>query len=83
MPLSLIFACLWVLAAAMVAMLPMRHQYMPGLSLLILSVPLAVFVGVEVGWIWVAIVLFAVLSMYRRPLIALARYLQRRIVGEV
>jgi membrane protease YdiL (CAAX protease family) len=56
MPLSLILACLWVLAAAIVALLPMRFQYVPGLALLILSVPLAVYVGVEVGWIWVALV---------------------------
>jgi hypothetical protein len=73
MPLSLILACLWVLAAAIVALLPMRFQYVPGLALLILSVPLAVYVGVEVGWIWVALVLFAVLSMFRRPLMALVK----------
>jgi hypothetical protein len=52
------------------------------LTLLILSVPLAVFVGVEVGWIWVALVLFAVLSMFRRPLMALVRHLRRRFAGE-
>jgi hypothetical protein len=82
MPLSLILACLWVLAAAIVALLPMRFQYVPGLTLLILSVPLAVYVGVEVGWIWVALVLFAVLSMFRRPLMALTSHLRRRFAGE-
>ena len=82
MPLSLILACLWVLAAAIVALLPMRFQYVPGLALLILSVPLAVFVGVEVGWFWVALVVFAVLSMFRRPLMALVRHLRHRFAGE-
>lgn len=82
MPLSLILACLWVLAAATVAMLPMKHQYLPGLSLLISAIPLAVFVGMQAGWIWVAVVLFAVVSMYRWPLLALARYLHRRLTGE-
>jgi len=82
MPLSLILACLWVLAAAVVAMLPMRNQYAPGLTLLVLSVPLAIFVGAQLGWIWVAVVLLAILSMYRRPFIALARHLRRRIVRE-
>jgi hypothetical protein len=82
MPLSLILACIWVLAAAVVAMLPMRHQYLPGGALLLLSLPLAVFVGVQVGWPWVAAVLFAVLSMYRRPLLALARHAGRRFTGE-
>jgi hypothetical protein len=70
------------LAAAAVAMLPMRMQYAPGLTLLVLAFPLAVFVGREVGWAWVAAVLFAVVSMYRRPLFALARHLRRRITGE-
>jgi len=79
MPLSLTLAALWVIAAACVAMLPMRWQYAPGLGLLLLAVPLLVMVGREVGWIWVAAVLFAVLSMYRRPLWALALYLRRRI----
>lgn len=81
MPLSLTLAALWVIAAAAVAMLPMRWQYAPGLALLILAVPLLVMVGRELGWIWVAAVLFAVLSMYRNPLIALMRYLRRRIGG--
>ena len=79
MPLSLILASLWVLAAAITAMLPMRYQYAPGLSLLILSLPLAIFVGFDVGFIWVAVVLFAVLSMFRHPL----RYLARRALGRV
>jgi hypothetical protein len=83
MPLSLTLAALWVLAAALVAMLPMRWQYAPGLTLLVLSVPLMVFVGADVGWIWVAVVLFAVLSMFRRPLFALARHLRRRFGEEI
>lgn len=83
MPLSLILACFWVLAAAITALLPMRYQYVPGLTLLILSVPLTIFVGVQLGWVWVAIVLFAVLSMFRRPLVALARHMRRRLAGEI
>lgn len=82
MPLSLILACIWVLAAAIVALLPMRLQYAPGLTLLILAIPLGVFVGVQVGWVWVAAVMFAVLSMYRRPLMALVRHLRHRFAGE-
>ena len=34
---SLIAACLWVLAATVTALLPMRHQYAPGVSLLLLA----------------------------------------------
>ena len=83
MPLSLTLACFWVLAAAITALLPMRFHYAPGLTLLILSVPLMIFVGVQLGWVWVAIVLFAVLSMFRRPLVALARLMRRRLAGEI
>jgi hypothetical protein len=79
MPLSLTLASLWVLAAAITAFLPMRYQYVPGLTLLVLAVPLLVFVARDVGWVWVAVVLFAVLSMFRRPLMGLARHLRRRI----
>lgn len=82
MPLSLILASLWVLAAAVVAMLPYRWQFAPGITLLILFVPLAVFVGLEVGLIWLAVLLFALGSMFRNPLFALARYANRRLKGE-
>ena len=82
MPLSLTLAAVWVIAAALVAMLPMRWQYAPGLILLILTVPLLGMIGREVGWLWVAAVLAAVVSMYRRPLGALARHLRARIGGQ-
>lgn len=75
MSLSLTLACLWVLAAAVVAMLPMRYQYIPGLTLLAGALPLMVFVGLQHGWLWVAAVLFAVVSMFRRPLMFLGRKL--------
>ena len=75
MSLSLTLACLWVLAAAIVAMLPMRLQYAPGLALLVASLPLMTFVGMQHGWLWVAAVLFAVLSMFRKPLWHLGRKL--------
>ncbi len=82
MPLSLTLASLWVLAAAITAMLPMRYQYVPGLTLLILSLPLAVFVGMDLGFIWVALVLFAVGSMFRHPLRYLAKRVFSRSEGE-
>ncbi len=69
MSLALTLACLWVLASAIVAMLPYRWQFPPGIALLVLSVPLLVFVGLSHGWVWVAVVLAAVLSMFRNPLI--------------
>ena len=83
MALSLILACLWVIAAAIVSMLLMRFQYLPGVTLLVLAIPLAVFVAMEVGVLWVLAVIFAVLSMFRRPLYYIARRLVARVRGKV
>jgi hypothetical protein len=70
---ALITACLWVLAAAATAMLPMRRQYAPGITLLILA-------PVLIGWLawshglWIGIAaLLAFLSMFRNPLIYFAK----------
>ena len=75
---SLLLACVWVLAATGVAMLPMRHQYVPGV-LLLLSAPVLIgFVGYQHGWIWALPCVLAFLSMMRNPL----RYLFKRATGQ-
>jgi hypothetical protein len=70
---ALITACLWVLAAAATAMLPMRRQYAPGITLLVAAPFL-------IGWLswthgaWIGVIaLFAFLSMFRNPLIYFAK----------
>lgn len=74
----MILGCLWVLAAALVALLPMRHQYAPGITLLLLAPPLLVWIAwVQGSWVF-AFGLFAFLSMFRNPLI----YFWRRARGE-
>lgn len=78
MTLSLILACLWVIASTIVAMLPMKRQYVPGISLLIAAPILIVWIGYDYGW-WVSIIgLFAFVSMFRNPL----RYFLARARGE-
>lgn len=74
---SLISGCLWVLAGTVTAMLPMRLQRYPGLPLLIAAPVLLIWIGRAHGWMWVAFGLFAFLSMFRHPLI----YLARRAMG--
>jgi hypothetical protein len=75
---SLIAGCLWVLAAAATAMLPMRRQMVPGLALLVAAPALIAWIGVSVSW-WVGgLGLLAFLSMFRRPLGALLRWGFRR-----
>jgi Protein of unknown function (DUF2484) len=74
----LILGCLWVLAATATAMLPMRRQMVPGLALLAAAPVLLVWIGYAHGWLWLAIGLFAFLSMFRNPL----RYFLRRAMGK-
>ncbi|TNC73812.1 DUF2484 family protein [Rubellimicrobium roseum] len=75
---SVLASCLWVLAATATAMLPMRHQMVPGLALLVSAPVLMVWLALSVGW-WMGVLgLLAFLSMFRRPLGALVGWLLRR-----
>ena len=70
---------LWVVAATLTALLPMRRQFLPGVTLLVLAPVLIVLLGMEFG-LWVALAaLLAFLSMFRNPL----RYFARRGWGRV
>lgn len=70
---ALIAGCLWVLAATVTALLPMRHQYGPGVTLLVAAPVLIAWIGWQHGvWIGVA-AMAAFLSMFRNPLIYFAR----------
>ncbi|MBN8631143.1 MAG: DUF2484 family protein [Rhodobacterales bacterium] len=73
----LILGCVWVIAAAVVAMLPMRRQMVPGLALLAAAPVLLIWIGYTHGWLWLAIGFFAFLSMFRNPLL----YFLRRALG--
>lgn len=68
----------WVFASAVVAMLPMRKQYFPGVILLLAAPVLIVMIGMEFGWIVSALALAAFVSMFRNPL----RYLLARLRGQ-
>lgn len=77
MSLPLILGSLWVIASAAVAMLPMRRQMVPGVALMLAAPVLLVWIGWVHGWIWLAIGLFAFVSMFRNPLL----YFLRRALG--
>ncbi|MGA9435156.1 MAG: DUF2484 family protein [Roseobacter sp.] len=55
----------------------MRHQYVPGVALLILAPVLIVWLGTVVGWWAAALAVLAFVSMFRNPL----RYLWARARG--
>ena len=78
MSLSLTFGAIYVLCAAIVAMLPIRRQYWPAGIMLIMAPVLLGFIGYQHGWIWFALGMFAFLSMFRNPL----RYLWKKARGE-
>lgn len=75
---SLFLGCLWVVAATVVAMLPMRRQYVPGLALLIAAPLLIGYIGYQHGAIFAVLGFAAFGSMFRNPL----RYLWKRARGE-
>jgi len=77
MSLPLVLGALWVIAAAITALLPMRRQYVPGVTLLICAPPLIGWIGWQHGVLWLLLALFALLSMFRRPLL----YFARRALG--
>ena len=66
----LVLGALWVIASAIVAMLPMGAQMVPGL-VLVISAPLLL--------VWLALGLFACVSMFRNPL----RHFARRAPGHL
>lgn len=78
MSLSLIVGCLWVVASTFVAMLPMRHQYAPGV-LLLFAMPFGLaWIAFDPGWFYALAGFVAFLSMFRNPLI----YKWQRAMGE-
>lgn len=73
-----VIASLWVLAATVVALLPMRLQYVPGVALLLAAPVLIVWLGWLYGWWAGALALAGFVSMFRNPL----RYMLARLRGQ-
>ena len=78
MSLSLILACLWGLAANVLAMLPSRDNYWArAYGLIAVGIPLLGFVTFQNGpWIGL-LVLAAGMSVLRWPVVYLMRWLRR------
>jgi hypothetical protein len=70
MSMTLLWLCvLWVFASAGVAMLPIRHQYIPVGVLLVLAFVLIVMIAMQVGWLMALLGVAAFVSMFRNPLL--------------
>ncbi|PVA07016.1 DUF2484 family protein [Thalassorhabdomicrobium marinisediminis] len=70
-------AIVWVLAATLTALLPIRRQYVPGITLLVLAPVLILWLAVVHGWVWGVLGLAAFVSMFRNPL----KYIYARLRG--
>ena len=80
MPTSLILACVWVIAANVIAMTPSKRLHWPQAYVLIaLGVPLLGYVTYENGpWIGL-LVLAAGVSILRWPVLYFGRWLKRLV----
>lgn len=80
MTLSLILACLWVIAASVAGMLPSKRSHWPAAFVLIATgLPLLGFVWVENGWLIALLFLAAAVSILRWPVMYLGRWIKARL----
>ena len=81
MSLSLILACLWAVAANVLAMTPSRdHHWRNAYILIAIGIPLVGYVTAENGpWVGLA-VLIAGMSVLRWPVIYLGRWIKARVL---
>ena len=78
MPLSLILACIWAVAANVTAMLPSRNYHWPAAYVLIaVGVPILGFVTYEMGPWMGLLVLAAGASILRWPVRYFGRWMKR------
>ncbi|MEM7073441.1 MAG: DUF2484 family protein [Pseudomonadota bacterium] len=82
MTLSLVLACVWVVAANICAMLPSRdNHWRRAYALIALGVPIVVFVTLQNG-VWIGVlVLLAGMSILRWPVIYLGRWVRALCSG--
>lgn len=83
MTLSLIFACLWALAANVIAMTPSRdYHWRAAYVLIAIGIPILGYVTMQHGpWIGL-LVMVAGVSILRWPVIYLGRWLRSRTLGK-
>lgn len=80
MNLSLLLACLWALAANLLAVIPSRdNHWRRAYALIAVGVPILGYVTYQNGPWWGLAVLAAGMSMLRWPVIHLGRWLRGRV----
>lgn len=76
---SITAMCIWALATMGLAPLPMKYQILPGAGLLLAFPVLLVWVARDYGTLPVVVCIFAAVSLFRKPLMALVLGLKRWI----
>ena len=77
MTLSLILACLWALAANLLAMMPSRdNHWRRAYALIAVGIPILGYVTYQNGPWWGVAVLLAGMSILRWPVVYLGRWLR-------
>ncbi len=80
---SFVLACLWVIAANVLAMIPSKDNYWRRAYFLIaIGVPLLGYVTYQNGPVWGVIFLIAGASLLRWPLVYLGRWVRRVMRGQ-
>ena len=83
MTVSFVLACLWVIAANVLAMIPSKDNYWRRAYFLIaIGVPLLGYVTCQNGPVWGLIFLIAGASILRWPLVYLGRWVKRMVKGQ-
>ncbi len=79
---SLGLACLWLIAANVIAMFPSKdHHWRAAYLLIAIGIPLIGWVTLENGPWWGLALLAAGASVLRWPVIYLWRWVRRRVAG--
>lgn len=77
---ALIALCLWVVLAWLLqTVLTARQSWPAAYGLIGLGVPLVVWLGVSMGWLWAGLGAAVMLLVLRWPVIYLGRWLRRRL----
>lgn len=77
MPVSLILAALWALAATVIGLIPARSHWPAAIVLIVLGIPIVIFVFLQAGPLWALGVMAGMASVLRWPLYYLGLWLRR------
>lgn len=77
MPLSLVLASVWAIAACIAAMTPQRFHWPAAWALIATGIPILGFVTLQAGPVWGLLCMAAGASVLRWPLLHAGRHLKR------